>query len=437
MRIVFLQTEANIGGAEMCLLDLLSRLTAASGVEPRVVLGGEGPMVAALDALGVPCRVVPLPRSAATLGDAQPGGLRAAALSAAALAMPGYLMKLASALREPAADLVQTNGMKAHALAALACPRSTPLVWHMHDYISTRPLMQKILKAGLRRRGALGVTAVGVSHSVAADAAATLGAKARVVAIHNAVDLNRFHPAAARPELLDRNATTESGSARVAAPAPAPPGAVKVGLAATFAHWKGHDLFLDAVHALPVDLPARFYIVGGPIYRSAQSQVSFESLQARIAELGLADRVQLTGRADDPAGALAALDVVVHASTRPEPFGRVIVEGMACGRAVIAAIPGPGAPTSGAAELFTAEEHALAFPMGDSAALAEQIRRLVLDPGLRSRLAAAGLDHARRTFDVRSLDARWLPLYDELVPRHKPPRTTLSNTQPVAEARPA
>ncbi len=72
-----------------------------------------------------------------------------------------------------------------------------------------------------------------------------------------------------------------------------------------------------------------------------------------------------------------ALDVVVHASTRPEPFGRVIVEGMACGRAVVAVRDG------GSAELFEDGVEALGVPPDDPDALAAAIDRLVADADLR------------------------------------------------------
>src|SRR5207247_439443 len=57
-------------------------------------------------------------------------------------------------------------------------------------------------------------------------------------------------------------------------------------------------------------------------------------------EVSNTDRVGFTGFLDDPASAMRALDIVVHASTQPEPFGLVIAEGMACGRAVIASRSG-------------------------------------------------------------------------------------------------
>src|SRR6185295_16036858 len=94
------------------------------------------------------------------------------------------------------------------------------------------------------------------------------------------------------------------------------------------------------------ELPFRAYIIGGPIYQTGGSQYSLEELCQEAERLGLSRRVVFTGFAVDPAAALRALDVIVHASTEPEPFGMVIVEGMACGKPVVAS------ESSGAAELF-------------------------------------------------------------------------------------
>src|SRR5262249_54761573 len=99
--------------------------------------------------------------------------------------------------------------------------------------------------------------------------------------------------------------------------------------------------------------------------------------------VGPAGRLGFAPPQDAPAAVFGALDVVVHASTRPEPFGRVIVEAMACGRAVVAA------PTGGAAELFDDGVSALACPPGDAGALALALRRLIGDPALRRSLGDA------------------------------------------------
>ena len=174
-----------------------------------------------------------------------------------------------------------------------------------------------------------------------------LGPLVPIHAIHNAVDLDRFRPGAGDGSGLDAAAGL----------APAPPGTVRIGLVATFARWKGHEVFLDAAARIPAARPCRFYRRGGPIYRSAGVAV-FDGGAERAApgpwaSAGVWDSPATVA---DPAAALRALDVVVHASTRPEPFGRVIVEGMACGRAVVAVRDG------GAAELFEDGLTALGCP---------------------------------------------------------------------------
>ena len=137
---------------------------------------------------------------------------------------------------------------------------------------------------------------------------------------------------------------------------PAEPGTIRVGLVATFARWKGHSVFLNALSRLSASSRVRGYVIGGPIYKTTGSQHSIEALRLETARLGLAGRVGLTGFVDDTACAMRALDVVVHASTEPEPFGMVIVEGMACGKAVIASQAG------GATEIFEQGVDAMAHP---------------------------------------------------------------------------
>jgi glycosyltransferase involved in cell wall biosynthesis len=86
----------------------------------------------------------------------------------------------------------------------------------------------------------------------------------------------------------------------------------------------------------------------------------------------------------------------------------VIVEGMACGKAVIASQAG------GAAELFVHGESALAHRPGDAAELAERIMRLANDPGLRTRLGEAGRATAERIYNRRRLTDQLLGLYESI-----------------------
>ena len=104
---------------------------------------------------------------------------------------------------------------------------------------------------------------------------------------------------------------------------------------------------------------------------------------------------------------MRGLDIVVHASTQPEPFGMVIIEAMACGKPVIASQAG------GAAELFDGE-NGLAHSPGDAVMLASQIQRLGGDPELRRRLGGAGRATAERLYTGKRLANELIAVYREI-----------------------
>jgi glycosyltransferase involved in cell wall biosynthesis len=158
-------------------------------------------------------------------------------------------------------------------------------------------------------------------------------------------------------------------------------------------------------------MPLRFYIVGGPIYRTSGSQWSLTELQLQARSLGLGDKVGFVSFQPDTLEIYRALDVVVHASTRPEPFGRTIVEAMACARPVVISRAG------GAAELFEDEFDAIGVPLGDSEALAMAIARLATDTELRRRLGTSARLTAVQAFDRERLGHCVCQLYDRLLHR--------------------
>ena len=232
--------------------------------------------------------------------------------------------------------------------------------------------------------------------SVAADAGAVLRDGARIDVIHNAVDLRTFGTPGPAADLDDLSGLP-----------PAPEGTVRVGLVATFGKWKGHDVFLRALAAVPADAPVRGYVIGGALYETAGSQHSERELRALAASLGLEGRVGFTGFTD-PAPAMRALDIVVHASTEPEPFGLVIAEAMAAGRPVVTSALG------GAAELVEAGVDALSHRAGDPASLTAAILRLARSRRLRACVGARAARTARRRFDPRRMARQLSSVYDRV-----------------------
>ncbi|HEV8396892.1 MAG TPA: glycosyltransferase family 4 protein [Vicinamibacterales bacterium] len=400
MRLVFLNPSAQLGGAEGALYELLSALRAAHPAwSLGLVVAAEGPLVERVRALGLPVTVLLFPASLARLGDWGLGrGLAArlrmaAALGLAAVPAARYAWRLRRLVRREQPDVVHTNGLKMHVLGAWTRPRGAALLWHIHDYVSRRPLAARLLRQRARACAAI----VANSQSVAADAGRAIGPGPTVHAVLNGVDLSRFSPDGSAADL----------DALAGLP-PAGPSVVRVGLVATFARWKGHRTFLEALSRLPESLPVRGYVIGGPVYETAGSQVSLGELRAEAAALGLSSRVGFTGFVADAAPAMRALDIVVHASTDPEPFGLVIAEGMACARAVVVSRAG------GAAEITTPGVDALAYAPGDADQLSECLLSLVTNAALRQRLGDAGRTTAERVFDRRRLALDMTPIYETL-----------------------
>jgi len=396
MRIAFLSVSDQIGGSEAMLLEILAALGRSRPAWPlHVVLPGSGPLAGRAVALGAHVVVVPMPVSLSRLGDWGTTGRGSAALALrllrAAADLPAYEGRLRGVLSAIEPDVLHTNGFKAHIVGARARRVCRGLVWHLHEYVGNRPMTRRLVRRYARRTSII----VANSESVAADVRLVAGAYAAVRVIYNAVDLDRFSPAGPVIDLDARSGLS-----------PAPAGTVRVGLVATFSRWKGHETFLRALAALPPASPVRGYVVGGALYDTAGSQHSASELHALAASLGLEGRVGFTGFVDSVDSVMRALDVVVHASTLPEPFGLVIAEAMACSRAVITS------GTGGAGELVRDGVDAVTHRPGDAADLASRIEMLAADAPLRARLGRAARDTAVQRFDAARLAGEFATTYE-------------------------
>jgi glycosyltransferase involved in cell wall biosynthesis len=397
VRIVFLNPSGELGGAETALLELLAALRDARPEwTMSLMASANGPLIDRAARLGIQATALPFPEPLARLGEWGSRGSLAARmrLAGAACAAAGPVIRYASRLRRQLdalqPDIVHTNGLKMHLLGARCRPNAATLLWHLHDYPDARPLTAALLRAQAHRCSEV----LAVSNSVAEHARGLFGPALAVQTLYNAVDLDRFQPAGTR---LDLDAL--SGLPPLAA------GGLHIGLVATFARWKGHEVFLKALSQLRSEVPFRGYIVGGPIYRTDASQFSTRELRDMAAGYGLSDSIGFTGRADDVPGALRALDIVVHASVEPEPFGLAIAEAMACGRPVVVSRAG------GAAEI--AQGGALFHSPGNAGELAARLTELMADPTLRRSLAASGRETAVRLFARRHLSDTLIPIYEK------------------------
>ncbi|MEO5903118.1 MAG: glycosyltransferase family 4 protein [Gemmatimonadaceae bacterium] len=401
MRIAFLNPSGTIGGAERCLLDLLRGIREFEpDWELHVVVSSNGELAGELAKLGVPCTIVQFPSALSQLGDAGSRGwsARMRVAARAALATPSilrYAARISQFLVNYKPEVVHTNGLKMHAIGALAKPAGSVLVWHIHDFTSSRPVMARVLRF-LSPRCAL---CIANSRSVGDDSRATFGSRLSIRTIMNGVDLLSFRPDGVKLDLDGMFGVVRSGSAPV-----------RIGLVATMAPWKGHSVFLRAIALIDRSIPIAAYIIGGPIYATGTEQEKLERLKGIAASLGILDRVFFTGHIQDVPSAMRALDVIVHASTLPEPFGLVIIEAMATGRPVIVS------PLGGAAEIVAEGSFALRAEPGDPTSLAHQMTLLALDGQLRQAMGEAGRSEAERKFGSLRLSKEFIQAYATIRP---------------------
>jgi len=376
LRILFASPIGGLGGAELFLLEMLEELRLrAPDWDLHLVAGSDGPLLARAQSLGVTCHLEPFPPELAAWGDSS---AKTATGSAAGNALARWLKlgpavlryrrRLRALIRRIGPDLVHSNGLKFHALTGLAGCGEARLAWFMHDYLGSRRLLSRVLPWLARS-----VDLVWANSQSVADDIQKLLPSIPVEVLHCGIDLETFAPGPSEADWLEGQCEPIGNNSP----------ALRIGLVATYARWKGQDLFLQAAAELlrrKPSQPVRFYIIGGPIYESAGSQFTRKELTQLASGFGIAEAVRFVPFQIEISRVYRSLDVVVHASRHPEPFGRTILEAMACGRAVIATEAG------GAAEIFSADKAAVGVPPGDVCALSQAMKALVEDAELRSSL---------------------------------------------------
>jgi glycosyltransferase involved in cell wall biosynthesis len=256
-----------------------------------------------------------------------------------------------------------------------------PFLWHVRDYD-----VPAIVRAALMRSCH---AAIATSQFLADH----LGSSSKIRLIPNGVDLGAAPPEAAAAALR----------AELGIPAEAP----VVGCLGRIRPWKGQRHFVQVAARLAPGLPdAVFLVVGGTLFPDPGRDYLAE-LKQQAQELGVADRVVFTGHRADPLVALSAMHVVVNCSEN-EPFGRVLIEAMACRRPVVAfrsgAVP----------EIIDDGNTGLLVAFGDVEAMAQAVLDLVRNPERAEAYGEAGRQRVAAYFSLASSTSRVQALYDEL-----------------------
>jgi len=331
-RLVLLVVGADLYGLSRTTLSIAERLAGEMDVE--IWSGSDGPLIAEARTRGIATRLVPLP----VLRRQQ---VLSARLPLTLIGLASTTVRLWRAVRKERGELSVVHALGAPSIGGLVVARAAgcPLVWSVHEVFGSN-LERSVFGSLLRRAD----VRVACSRFVAAQLP---GGGVRV--IHSGSDVS------------------------VAAEPPARRAETRLICVGRLNRWKGQEVLLRAFAALPDDLraQARIQLVGSAFEGDPGVATDLEKL--RFA-LGLEESVEMLGERPDAQALMAEADIVVVPSQKPEPFGKVVVEGMALGRAVVATTPG------GPAEVITDGVDGLLVPVGDASALTAALARLLRSP---------------------------------------------------------
>jgi glycosyltransferase involved in cell wall biosynthesis len=383
IRVAYIDHTALLSGGEIALLNLVTHLDRTK-VDPVVVLFSAGPLLDALRVAGVETYLLPLGRHVLdTRKDSL--GLSSIAKLRHVLASGLHSLRLARLLRKIAPSIVHTNSLKSDIIGGLAGRLAwKTVIWHVRDRIADDYLPRKVVRL-------FRLLARWIPHHVIANSQATLEtlqhSNRQQSVVYSGVVI---HDGTLIPD------------ARQASSSSVP----TVGMIGRISPWKGQDVLIDAAAMLrDRGVVCRFRIVGSAMFAEDEYD---QKIRAKVNDLGLADRFQFTGFRRDVQGEIAMMSLLVHASKTPEPFGQVVVEGMAAGKPVIATRAG------GVVEIVEDGVSGILVEPGDPVSLAGAIERVLADPVLAGRLGRQGRERAVARFSIDRVARDVEALYERL-----------------------
>ncbi|MDI6740022.1 MAG: glycosyltransferase, partial [Candidatus Edwardsbacteria bacterium] len=369
-KILFFDHVPILGGAEQSLLDIL-RVLDRSRFEPFLLLTNPGPVAERARELGVPVAYISAPRSILRRKRYNIKFFSPRSLWDAVRLVP-VIWRVAALIAREKIDIVHTNTLKTHLIGGIAgrlCGRR--VVWHFRDI-----LIEKNLRSWMVWLShSLSDHVIAVSQAVKKQFGAGYPAD-RITVIYNAIDSGEIEALAARKD-----------AAGIRRELSLPPHCRLVGMVGQIARWKGQECFIRAAAKLAPRFPdLRFVVIGDVLFDEWEYKTRLLEL---VKELGLEQRVVFAGQIADVPPHFKALDVLVHCSVEPEPFGRVVIEAMALGVPVVAARGGA------INEIITDGADGLLVPSADARALAEAVAALLDEPSRAEAMAGRARDRSR------------------------------------------
>lgn len=368
MKILFLDQSGNLGGAELCLADIAKLYSG----DCLVALFSDGAFRKLLEHHCIPVQVltetsIPIRKDSTLIQG----------VSSIRSLIP-LVTKVANLAR--GYDLIYANTQKALVIGALASLYSNrPLVYHLHDILSTDHFSYTNRRIAVTLANWFARLVIANSKATQAAFVEAGGRRDIVHIVYNGFDLKHYSRFSSPNILLDINQIKQNLNWN---------DRFIVGHFSRLSPWKGQHVLLNALAHCPENVAALF--VGDALFGE---QEYAKSLYQQTEALGLEKRVRFLGFRTDVVPLMSACDLIAHTSTAPEPFGRVIVEAMLCGKPVVAAAAG------GAVELIEDGRTGWLSSPGDVTQLAGIIRTAQNQPNDTQAITKAAQLQARQAFN--------------------------------------
>ncbi len=368
MKVLFVSDSTTLSGAEIVLLGCVDALHAHGHSAHGFVRHTNARLIDAFRSRRVPLTSTDAFSDAIVRTTANPVELFAFARSFARASA-----EMARVIRDARIDVVHSTSYPASLYAGLAAARTrTPHIWHEHNIKRIHSVNRLIY----RTLGNACRWVIGPSDAVTVNLGTSGIAPSRLRTVYNGIDLGRFGGGSPdRVDALRRNLGLREGEQAV-------------GLFGQMLPYKGHGTLIEAAPRILQAHPnTRFFFVG------ALENPPYEAeLRSLLEQRGLTDRIRFTGWRDDVQDIIRAMDVVVVATTTPEPAALMLMEGGAMERPIVAT------RTGGTPEIIVDGTTGLLFSPGDATELSHQINLVLGDKELARSLGLQARARVEREF---------------------------------------
>lgn len=376
--------DGTVGGAYFSLLYLVSGLD-RTRYAPLVVFSSPTILAPQFEAAGAQTLVQPLKPPVQFAG---PIGRLIAKCANFILGFVLEPIRLARLLRQQHVSLVHLNNsiIRNHPWMLAALLARVPCITHergINERVSHRV---RVLARSLR-------AVICISAAVRDNLIAIGLGQLRLVTVHNGLE-----PASMCARRSAAQVRAELGLAT---------GQRLIGVIGNVKPWKGQEVVVRAMGLLRDKYPDLACVFVGDTSNAERDYLG--RIDALVTELGLTGRIKTTGYRGDIADFVAALDIQVHASIAPEPFGRVLLEAMALSKPLVAS--GGGAVP----EIVVDGETGLIFEPGAPEDLARCLRILLDDPELGQAMGRAGYARLQERFNIAANVRETQNLYRDLL----------------------